>query len=675
MDKLLLFPGRTEKGIFTYVIDAEKNYLEKTASEYHPTIASFIHNAKPIKDKTQVLLTALGAGEYWGNNVNGDWFGEEALAHEGDDYGYKTFEKYAKVRRHHLNKPHNEAYGDVLLSVYNPVFHRVELIITFDHHNAYDLAERINRGESLDFSMGCRVNYDVCNICGNKAPTRAQYCDHLRYHMGKYIPSIGKMAYAINPMPKFFDISVVLLGADRIAKSLRKVASPYRAIPIISSAYLAEKMAERQKQGTITKEIPADQPPSSADKVRDLAKTITEVKSMEAPLPKETLDSLAKHPLPKIMSTMTMMGILPKPQEFQRIYLIRAGHRDLADKLDKENIAFDPMSVEHPSAESHKEIDLGPHNFSESLMNALLPFMGERSYAAPHLGRRLVIMIKSGQEYRSPRLIKVAEGDERKPLGPLIPLLAAAGAYAALLKTAPKSALSGVDKILSTPGGVGLATILGLGMLKIFNTVTGPRAQGQFSSAQTITNPDTNDMFARIEQLKQKPFHKVGFHMGSAAKRLFLGVPAAYMASGVLQKQKELSPYDEEGRIRSFVRQNPDVVSAALIADAVLSAKGHPISTRSLFVKAKELAKNAIPQFKAKVASELSDLDPLSKIADAQDFLSSSLIWPLAMGKTSLPGRIVEGLFDQAALEAGSQLLKKRKKDHKSKQPNLSGNN
>jgi hypothetical protein len=33
MDKLLLFPGRTDKGIFTYVIDAEKPYLEKTASE------------------------------------------------------------------------------------------------------------------------------------------------------------------------------------------------------------------------------------------------------------------------------------------------------------------------------------------------------------------------------------------------------------------------------------------------------------------------------------------------------------------------------------------------------------------------------------------------------------------------------------------------------------------
>jgi hypothetical protein len=66
MDKLLLFPGRTDKGVFTYVIDAEKSYLEKTACEYHPTIAAYIHNAKPIKGKTQILLTALGAGEYWG---------------------------------------------------------------------------------------------------------------------------------------------------------------------------------------------------------------------------------------------------------------------------------------------------------------------------------------------------------------------------------------------------------------------------------------------------------------------------------------------------------------------------------------------------------------------------------------------------------------------------------
>ena len=444
MDKLLLFPGRTDKGIFTYVIDAEKNYLEKTASEYHPTIASYINNAKPIKGKTQVLITALGAGEYWGNNVNGDFFPEVALAHEGDDFGYKTFEKYARVYRHHINRPESEAYGEVLLSVYNPTYHRVELIVTFNHSNAYDLAERIERGESVDFSMGCKVPYDICNICGNRAPTRAQYCEHLRYNMGRFIPALGKVAYAINTRPKFFDISVVLIGADRIAKSLKKVASPnYGNLPILSSAYLAEKMAARKKEAEMTKEVPAKEPPASQDSLKTLARSIAEVKSMEEPLPRKVLDDLAEHPLPKVMSTMIMMGILPKPQEFQRIYLIRSGNRELADKLDDRNMTFDPMSVKDPSESSYNEIGLGHHNFDDLLMNKLLPFMSGRSYAAPHLGNRIVIMIKKGETRSMPTLLKLADdnGDERKPLGPLFPLLAAAGAYAALARMAPKETL------------------------------------------------------------------------------------------------------------------------------------------------------------------------------------------------------------------------------------------
>ena len=51
MNKLLLFPGKSEQGVFTYLIDHEKGFLEKTASEYHPTIASYINAAKPIKGK------------------------------------------------------------------------------------------------------------------------------------------------------------------------------------------------------------------------------------------------------------------------------------------------------------------------------------------------------------------------------------------------------------------------------------------------------------------------------------------------------------------------------------------------------------------------------------------------------------------------------------------------
>jgi len=678
MDKLLLFPGKTDKGIFTYVIDAERSYLEKTAAEYHPTIASYINDAKPIKGKTQVLLTALGAGEWWSNNVNGDYFPETALAHPGKDYGYETFLHYAKVYRHHINKDPTRSYGDVVLSIYNPVYHRVELIVTINHDTASDIVSKIERGDYPDWSMGTKVPFDICNICGNKAPTRAQYCDHLRYYIGRIPPGMNKVAYAINTMPKFFDISLVLIGADRIAKTLKKVASPYGTLPIISSAYLAEKAAE-QKRAEIEKEIPPNQPPASQEKIetlKDMARSIADVKSMEPPMPDHVLNDLAKHPLPKVLSTMSMLGIVPKPQEFQRIFLISSGHGGLADQLSQRNLCFDPMSVQEPSEDHYKSIDVGAHNFDDMIMQKLLPFMADRSYAAPHLGRRMVVMIKSGSEYPLPQFVKVgAEENERKPFGPGVLMLAAAGAYIALAQKAPKEALKGVDRLLSSKVGLGIATALGLGLIKTFNTVAGPNVVGRFSPEKSTSNPDATDIFSRIEEMKQKPFNKVGAitasGLGSAAKRLFLGIPAAYMASGVLQKHKELSPYDEEGRIRSFIRRNPDVISAALVADALLSAHGHSMSTGAMASRMGnivrpiwEKAKNTMGGF-AKAAMMADDIcgTDLAKTADAQDFLSQALIWPLAMGKANLPGRIVGGLFDQAVIETGSKILEKRRQN------------
>jgi len=1040
MDKILTFQGKTDRGIFTYVIDAERNYLEKTAAEYHPTIASYINDAKPIKGKTQVLITALGAGEYWGDNVNGDYFPETALAHPGTDYGYETFKHYAKVFKHHINKPSSPSYGEVLLSVYNPVYHRVELVVTIDHALAPDIISRVESGDYPDWSMGCvkatakvlksdyqlvdistlktgdeiitgtgevasvsyphshahkgtwftvsvqgvheddevttteehpwltlpkeqvkchgnpnnksrcinlclpnralkkgccgcpnaadsykpkwiraddlcagdyvgtpilkgegpapedrfaylaglylaqgsyskddyitlhvnseqeflteklrslypeinftwrleatskgasifiarkelarkivaligtgahtkllsmdimywpiesqkiflggyldgdggvyksscyfstcnrplanqikavllrcgvissvnkiyhkpstivkidtieyqvwagqtssqalkdysyktrglveakmcketrfisggylwspitgistvdcdedvyniaidtgdynkdsyqignialhncKVPFDICSICGNKAPTRKQYCHHARYLLGKIDPDTGKKVYVINTMPKFFDISLVLIGADRIAKTLKKVAytTGYRNLPILSSAYLAEKEAE-QKRAEMEKEVPTNEPPASQDnieKVKDLAKTITEVKAMEPAIPPRVLDGLVgEHPLAKILSTMTMMGIVPKPQEFQRIFLISNGQSELAKSLADKNMCFDPMSVEEPPREAVKQLDLGAHNFDNSILKILAPFMADRSYLAPHLGKRIVIMIKSGAEQPLPILIKVSAEDvkkDRKPFSPALALLVAAGAYAALTHNAPKEALLGIDKVLSTPEGIGLAAILGLGLVSSFNKVVKPGTIGQGSSPGSRVNPDVNDVFSRIQELKQKPFSKVGMQKSAIAKRLILGPSAAYMASGVLQKQRELRPYDEDGRIKSFIRQYPDAISAAFAADAVLSTRG--TGTKQLIAGLKGFAKAAA------VVDELYGTD-LVKTADAQDFLEQGILWPIAFGTANLPGRVVGGLFDQAVLESGKKLLKKK---------------
>jgi hypothetical protein len=664
LDKRLLYAGKSEKGVFTHLIDAERSYLEKTAAQYHPTIASYINSAKPIKGKTQILLTALGAGEWWGDNANADYFAESELAHAGPDYGYQTFEQWARVYKHHLNKDPDNSYGTVGLSVYNSEFHRCELIILLDNLRAPDIRARIEHGDYPDWSMGTKIPYDICSICGNKAPSRKQYCEHAKYYLGQIHPATQKKVFLYNIKPRFFDISYVLLGADRTAKTLLKVAHARPSYYGMSSAALAEKLAERAKQATIEKQIPANNatPPGSQETLnnaRALLEAIPEVKAREKVLPKKTLDELAEMPLHSSLSTMAMLGIAPKPQEFQRLFLISKGLRQLADALDARNACFDPMMA--GDSPDMGAVDIDGKHVNERAVSLLSPHMEGRSYAAPFLGRRILLMIKSGAEEQPlPVFIKSAEDTgDRKPIGILPVMIAAAGAYAAFSRKAPAGSLQGIDKLLSSNAGLGLAAALGIGLLSVFHHTFGPKVKGQLHmNAQE--NPDANDIFARIEERKQKPYLKLGgvSHLGAAARRLFLGVPVAYMASGVLQKHRDINPSEQEGQARSFLRQNPDLVSGGLIADAMLSARGGGTH---------KILKNLGSQFAkaAEAADEILSTD-FSKTADAQDFLASAVTWPLAIGNANLPGRIAGGLFDQAMIEATHKFMKSRQKKSQS---------
>jgi hypothetical protein len=107
--------------------------------------------------------------------------------------------------------------------------HRVELVVYLDRalckqFDAYDVIERIERGEFPDVSMGCRVPYDTCTVCEHKSKTRADYCEHAATMMNKILPDGRKVAVR-NDTPKFFDISFVFIGADKTAKVMAKLAS------------------------------------------------------------------------------------------------------------------------------------------------------------------------------------------------------------------------------------------------------------------------------------------------------------------------------------------------------------------------------------------------------------------------------------------------------------------
>ena len=116
-----------------------------------------------------------------------------------------------------MNKDPALAKGKVLEAVWNDKAKRVELVVGIDPALDSDAANMLDNGEELCFSMGARLPYDVCTECGNKAKTRAEYCDHLRYQMNQIDPKSGRLIGAINPFPKFFDISRVLIPADKTA--------------------------------------------------------------------------------------------------------------------------------------------------------------------------------------------------------------------------------------------------------------------------------------------------------------------------------------------------------------------------------------------------------------------------------------------------------------------------
>ena len=207
--------------------------LQKTASEAEQWASSI----SAVPGKTFILVLAMGASEFYGPNRNGDAFSEKELKNS-----HHTFETNAHVFKSHVNKDPAKSFGKVLKSFYNDDMHRVELILEIDNNKAPDIVTKINSGNSVAVSMGCKIKYDVCSICGNKAPTRAQYCTHLKNELNTIYPD-GRIVCADNPNPKFFDISVVWRPADKTGYMLKKVASAREYGG--SSAWLAEKVAAR----------------------------------------------------------------------------------------------------------------------------------------------------------------------------------------------------------------------------------------------------------------------------------------------------------------------------------------------------------------------------------------------------------------------------------------------
>ena len=442
------FLGHTEAGVFAQGLFAS---MEKTAGvpgmawDNADEIRKFVRTiGKGEHSKNAyVLVNALGAGEYYGSNINADWFPWNALTHEGDDYGYKTFLN-AHAFAHHANKDPNHAFGVPVVSVLNPRMKRVELIIKLDREKARlegadGVINRIDSGEFPDVSMGCRVPYDVCYVCGHQSKTRDDYCQHMRpppdkrdtLGPNKILPD-GRRICVINTLPRFFDISFVFIGADKTAKVMAKLASVGSRLCIGSvcatpqpSSVPADDLYDnagrrldlgfrktasacgcnRGPCGGLCAEC-ADEPRCSMDKLASAfgmktaqqklstivksipagvfsAKKLPGLEASEPDLPPEVLDRMAEHPLPGALGTATAAGMVLKPREFQRIVLIRMGHLPMADELDEEGLSFRPVP---------RFGDVDPVlSIVRAVLQALAPYIQARTAFEPSLGARSVL--------------------------------------------------------------------------------------------------------------------------------------------------------------------------------------------------------------------------------------------------------------------------------------------
>ncbi len=331
-------------------IDRRDTRLVKHASS---DALDYIRTVDPQPGKSIVLVLAMSGSEFYGNNRNGDGFAERPVyingecvlgPHETLPQHHKSFVTHGNNFMHHVNKDPKKAVGNILESFYNDIMHRVELLLGVDNNKASQVVQRIQDGDYPGVSMGCRIKYDICSICGNRAPTRNEYCEHvngkdMRYGMNSLLDD-GRRCFVWNPSPLLFDLSWVFKPADRLGYMLKKVAeeqSPYEIMSadlgiVVKDAEI--KRSALDKLSIIDKVVRGDVDAIATDHCDDPSvpgfrllhqKIKPAIEDRFEPLSDKTISCCAGKPFGTIFSSLASMGIHPTVIEVYRIICAKVG--------------------------------------------------------------------------------------------------------------------------------------------------------------------------------------------------------------------------------------------------------------------------------------------------------------------------------------------------------------
>ncbi len=383
--------------------------------------ADYFKTVTPVPGHSIVYVLALGAWETYGENRNGDGFPEFPYMETANPpwitakdslvQHYKTFEQGHNFR-HHVNKDPAKAVGTVMKAFWNPSMHRVELLVDLDNSKAPDLADRIAAQEFPPVSMGTRVKYDVCSICGNRAPTRAHYCDDLKFNMRGVVN--GKKVAALNPSPRFFDISWVFRPADATAFMMKKVADshPYE---VLSGALAGEYIDAIQHQkaaahklaviNKVVQGVPVDAKTEGVDPaelagIQQMRPLALEAGKNTPDLPDELLKDFAQHPLPQVFSSLMASGLIRlSTPEVTKIILFKSypnseAPEDVVSKAVSAQQGVLNLFDEYPQIleqlKGSGALNMCPENVDPSIMKSAAPFIEKRAGVGEYLKRRMV---------------------------------------------------------------------------------------------------------------------------------------------------------------------------------------------------------------------------------------------------------------------------------------------
>jgi hypothetical protein len=430
--------------------------FEKTASivkqaQVSDEIAQVIDGITPESGHRYVLVNGIGSGEFWSSNKNGDYFPELGLSKKGSEYGYETFMQGHNFI-HHENKDPMKAVGTIKAAHYNPRMHRCELVLDTDMNKLATadpaIYEKVANGEPVDVSMGSKCDFDVCSICSNRASNRSEYCSHLKTAMNQILDD-GRKVYAYTPHPRFFDMSYVTKGADVTAKALH----------YLSKAASAHSGPGTEPRRTVTCPDPAlhetaecepsyTTPYFTPDKLA--AVTILEV--VEPGISSETIDEMAKVGFHEALSTCSHLGIVLKPEEYQRLTLICLGEKEAAEKAEAAGAVIDPSDHSWFDPEI-KTIDkqTDPARFSPKVASLVCDHIQSRSVFEPYFSTRLDKASKVPA--RIFEKLAQRESIEKNAASFMTPEIAAALAlgYVVYRKGVPKSDIEAVRKAIHDP--------------------------------------------------------------------------------------------------------------------------------------------------------------------------------------------------------------------------------